>query len=56
MTCHQKDGKGLDASGFPPLVNSFWVTGNEERLIKLTLKGMIGLSKFKVKSIQVKCR
>lgn len=41
-TCHQPDGKGLKASGFPPLKDSKWVLGNEERLIKLTLKGLFG--------------
>jgi mono/diheme cytochrome c family protein/glucose/arabinose dehydrogenase len=41
-TCHQPDGKGLEASGFPPLKGSNWVSGNEERLIKIVLKGMIG--------------
>lgn len=41
-TCHQEDGKGLTASGFPPLNSSKWVTGNEERLIKLTLNGLLG--------------
>lgn len=41
-TCHQADGKGLDAAGFPPLANSEWVSGSEERLIKLTLHGMHG--------------
>ncbi|QJW89274.1 c-type cytochrome [Spirosoma taeanense] len=41
-TCHQPDGKGLTASGFPPLTGSNWVTGNEERLIKLALKGLLG--------------
>jgi len=41
-TCHQPDGKGLSASGFPPLVGTPWVTGNEERLIKLTLNGLMG--------------
>lgn len=41
-TCHQPDGNGLEASGFPPLAGSKWVTGSEERLIKLTLKGMMG--------------
>lgn len=42
ITCHQQDGKGLAASGFPPLSGSDWVTGNEERLIKAVLKGMVG--------------
>lgn len=41
-TCHQEDGKGLEASGFPPLIGSAWVTGSEERLIKLTMKGIMG--------------
>ena len=41
-TCHQPDGKGLDASGFPSIVNSKWVLGSEERLIKLVLKGLYG--------------
>ncbi len=41
-TCHQPDGKGLTASGFPPLAGTQWVTGNEERLIKLTLNGLSG--------------
>ena len=41
-TCHQGDGKGLTASGFPPLEGTKWVLGDEERLIKLTLKGLYG--------------
>lgn len=41
-TCHQPDGNGLGASGFPPLSNTPWVVGDEERLIKLVLKGMQG--------------
>jgi putative heme-binding domain-containing protein len=41
-TCHQPDGEGLALSGFPPLTKSPWVNENEERLIKLTLKGMFG--------------
>ena len=42
ITCHQPDGKGLEVSGFPPLTGSKWVLGNEDRLIKLTLKGLYG--------------
>ncbi len=42
VTCHQPDGLGLSASQFPPLAASPWVTGSEERLIKLTLHGMMG--------------
>ncbi|RYU94591.1 PVC-type heme-binding CxxCH protein [Emticicia agri] len=41
-TCHQADGKGLTASGFPPLANTNWVNGNEERAIKIVLKGLLG--------------
>ena len=41
-TCHQEDGMGLEASGFPTLIGSKWVTGSEERLIKLTIKGLMG--------------
>ncbi len=41
-TCHQESGKGLKLSGFPPLIETKWVLGNDERLIKLTLKGLMG--------------
>ncbi|MBV8881045.1 MAG: c-type cytochrome [Planctomycetaceae bacterium] len=41
-TCHQPDGEGLALSGFPPLAKSSWVAENDERLIKLTLKGVFG--------------
>ncbi len=41
-TCHQADGKGLTASGFPPLSGTAWVNGSDERLIKLVLKGLVG--------------
>ena len=41
-TCHQPDGKGLPASGFPPLTGNNWVVGSQDRLIKLVLKGMYG--------------
>ena len=40
-TCHMPDGKGLDPA-FPPLANSKWVGGDPERLIKLTLHGLMG--------------
>jgi mono/diheme cytochrome c family protein len=42
ITCHQADGNGLGASGFPPLAGTKWTLGSEERLIKLTLKGLMG--------------
>lgn len=41
-TCHQPDGRGLTAAGFPPLAGTLWATGDEERLIKLTLHGLSG--------------
>src|SRR5690606_38443597 len=41
-TCHQEDGKGLEASGFPPLNGTRWVNGSVDRLIKITLKGLLG--------------
>lgn len=41
-TCHQENGGGLVASGFPPLRNTPWVTGSPERLVKLVLKGLLG--------------
>jgi mono/diheme cytochrome c family protein len=42
VTCHQPDGTGLSASNFPPLVNTEWVLGNQDRLIKVVLKGLLG--------------
>lgn len=41
-TCHQPDGRGLAASGFPPLAGASWVTGDDERLIRVTLNGLMG--------------
>ena len=42
ITCHQPDGGGLPPSGFPPIAGTKWTTGNDERLIKLVLKGLHG--------------
>ena len=41
ITCHQPDGKGLELSGFPPLTDTKWL-GNDERVIKMVLKGILG--------------
>lgn len=41
-TCHQPDGKGLPAAMFPPLAGTKWVLEDEERLIKITLNGLLG--------------
>ena len=50
VTCHQPDGLGLSASQFPPIAESEWITGSEERLIKLALKGLMGPLALKGKS------
>ncbi|PHN03379.1 PVC-type heme-binding CxxCH protein [Flavilitoribacter nigricans] len=49
-TCHQEDGKGLDASGFPPLADTKWVLGDEERLVKIVLNGLYGPIEVKGKT------
>ena len=41
-TCHQKDGNGLPEAQFPPLTGSEWVQGDEDRLIRLVLHGLVG--------------
>ena len=41
-TCHQANGMGLPAAGFPPLKDTQWATGDPERLIKLSMKGLFG--------------
>lgn len=41
-TCHQANGKGLPAAGFPPIAKSEWATGDPVRLIKLSMKGLFG--------------
>jgi mono/diheme cytochrome c family protein len=45
-TCHQPNGLGLPGA-FPPLVGSEWVTGSEERLIRIVLHGIVGPIKVK---------
>jgi mono/diheme cytochrome c family protein len=40
-TCHQAAGTGL-AGTYPPLANSEWVNGSEERLIRILLNGLNG--------------
>jgi mono/diheme cytochrome c family protein/glucose/arabinose dehydrogenase len=49
-TCHQVDGKGIKSAGFPPLKGTQWVLGDEERLIKITLNGVMGKMKVLGKS------
>ncbi len=50
ITCHQPNGLGLEAAGFPSLAGNNWVNGNEDRLIKLVLKGLIGPIEVKGKT------
>jgi mono/diheme cytochrome c family protein len=40
-TCHQPTGIGVPGA-IPPLVNSEWVAGSEERLIRIVLYGLVG--------------
>jgi mono/diheme cytochrome c family protein/glucose/arabinose dehydrogenase len=49
ITCHQPDGEGLPAAMFPPLSETKWVQGSEERLIKITLHGLLGPIEIKGK-------
>ena len=39
--CHQRNGEG-DNNRYPPLVDSDWVTGDEDRLIDVVLNGLDG--------------
>jgi mono/diheme cytochrome c family protein len=41
VACHQTTGLGLPGV-YPPLAGSEWVTGNEERLIRVLLHGLNG--------------
>lgn len=46
VACHQPTGLGLPPA-FPPLVGSEWVSGSEERLIRILLYGLQGPIKVK---------
>lgn len=41
VACHQLAGNGLPGL-YPPLVGSEWVTGSEERLIRILISGLKG--------------
>lgn len=41
FSCHQPNGQGL-AGQFPPLAGSDWVMGDKEKLIKISLYGLMG--------------
>lgn len=40
-TCHQPNGQGVPGA-FPPLAGSEWVTGSEERIVRIVLHGLQG--------------
>ncbi len=48
VTCHQADGKGVENT-YPGLANSEWLKGDQDRVIKITLKGLYGPLKFQGK-------
>ncbi|QDU64292.1 Cytochrome c-552 precursor [Planctomycetes bacterium Pan216] len=48
-TCHMTNGQG-NGIVYPSLVNSPWVTGSEDRLVKLALHGMWGKIKVRGKT------
>jgi mono/diheme cytochrome c family protein len=41
LVCHQADGSGV-AGLYPPIVNTDWVQGDKERLIKVIINGQEG--------------
>ncbi len=41
VACHQANGQGVPGA-FPPLAGTEWVTGSEERLIRILLHGLTG--------------
>ena len=41
VTCHMPTGLGVPGS-FPPLAGSEWVSGSEERVIRIVLRGLKG--------------
>ncbi len=41
LTCHMAKGTGVPGM-FPPLAKSDWVTGDKERLIRITIQGLSG--------------
>lgn len=46
IACHQANGLGLPGT-FPPLAGSEWVSGSNDRLIRLVVYGMTGPVKVK---------
>lgn len=50
--CHQPHGNGQEGLA-PPLANSEWATGSEERLIRISLQGLRGPVKVNGKTFQL---
>jgi mono/diheme cytochrome c family protein/glucose/arabinose dehydrogenase len=48
VTCHQADGRGVD-NVYPGLANSDWLKGDQDRVIKIVLKGLYGPLDFQGK-------
>ena len=46
VECHQADGKGVPAT-FPPLLESEWVKGDTDTLLRIMLGGLMGPIKVK---------
>jgi mono/diheme cytochrome c family protein len=42
LSCHLANGAGQPAGQIPPLAESEWVTGSEERLVRIVLHGLSG--------------
>jgi len=40
-SCHQASGEGVEGT-YPPLAGSEWVTGSEERVVRILLHGLSG--------------
>jgi len=41
QVCHRADGSGI-SNMYPPLINTEWVIGDKERLVRIILEGMKG--------------
>ncbi len=48
VTCHQPDGKGVENT-YPPIAKSEWLN-DDERIIKIVLKGLYGELKYEGKT------
>ena len=50
--CHQTHGRGLDGVA-PPLVDSEWVLGSEQRIVRIVLQGLTGPVSVKGKTYRL---